>query len=81
MIELLGLPFLWISFFTAGSLPSWLDFKPFNCIVCLSFWCTLFGVLLFIFVPQTQPFLIALGYGGFASYLAILMKRLLIKLY
>jgi hypothetical protein len=81
MIELLGLPFLWISFFTAGSLPSWLDFKPFNCIVCLSFWSTLFGVLLFIFVPQTQPFLIALGYGGFASYLAILMKRLLIKLY
>ena len=81
MIELLGLPFLWISFFTAGSLPTWLDFKPFNCIVCLSFWSTLFGVLLFIFVPQTQPFLIALGYGGFASYLAILMKRLLIKLY
>jgi hypothetical protein len=81
MIELLGLPFLWISFFTAGSLPSWLDFKPFNCIVCLSFWSTLFGVLLFIFVPQTQPYLIALGYGGFASYLAILMKRLLIKLY
>jgi hypothetical protein len=81
MIELLGLPFLWISFFTAGSLPAWLDFKPFNCIVCLSFWSTLFGVLLFIFVPQTQPFLIALGYGGFASYLAILMKRLLIKLY
>jgi hypothetical protein len=81
MIELLGLPFLWISFFTAGSLPAWLDFKPFNCIVCLSFWSTLFGVVLFIFVPQTQPFLIALGYGGFASYLAILMKRLLIKLY
>jgi len=81
MIELLGLPFLWISFFTAGSLPSWLDFKPFNCIVCLSFWSTLFGVLLFIFAPITQPFLIALGYGGFASYLAILMKRLLIKLY
>jgi hypothetical protein len=81
MIELLGLPFLWISFFTAGSLPAWLDFKPFNCIVCLSFWSTLFGVLLFIFVPQTQPFLIALGYGGYASYLAILMKRLLIKLY
>jgi hypothetical protein len=81
MIELLGLPFLWISFFTAGSLPAWLDFKPFNCIVCLSFWSTLFGVLLFIFVPQTQPYLIALGYGGFASYLAILMKRLLIKLY
>jgi hypothetical protein len=81
MIELLGLPFLWISFFTAGSLPRWLDFKPFNCIVCLSFWSALFGVLLFIFAPQTQPFLIALGYGGFASYLAILMKRLLIKLY
>jgi hypothetical protein len=81
MIELLGLPFLWISFFTAGSLPAWLDFKPFNCIVCLSFWCTLFGVLLFIFAPITQPYLIALGYGGFASYLAILMKRLLIKLY
>jgi hypothetical protein len=81
MITLLGLPFLWISFFTAGSLPAWLDFKPFNCIVCLSFWSTLFGVLLFIFVPITQPFLIALGYGGFASYLAILMKRLLIKLY
>ena len=81
MIALLGLPFLWISFFTAGSLPNWLDFKPFNCIVCLSFWSALFGVLLFIFVPQTQPFLIALGYGGFASYLAILMKRLLIKLY
>ena len=81
MIELLGLPFLWISFFTAGSLPAWLDFKPFNCIVCLSFWCTLFGALLFIFVPITQPFLIALGYGGFASYLAMIMKRLLIKLY
>jgi hypothetical protein len=81
MIELLGLPFLWISFFTAGSLPTWLDFKPFNCIVCLSFWCTLFGALLFIFAPITQPYLIALGYGGFASYLAILMKRLLIKLY
>ena len=81
MITLLGLPFLWISFFTAGSLPAWLDFKPFNCIVCLSFWSTLFGVLLFIFVPITQPFLIALGYGGYASYLAILMKRLLIKLY
>jgi hypothetical protein len=81
MITLLGLPFLWIRFFTAGSLPSWLDFKPFNCIVCLSFWSALFSVLLFIFVPQTQPFLIALGYGGFASYLSILMKRLLIKLY
>jgi hypothetical protein len=81
MIALLGLPFLWISFFTAGSLPNWLDFKPFNCIVCLSFWSALFGVLLFIFAPITQPFLIALGYGGFASYLAILMKRLLIKLY
>jgi hypothetical protein len=81
MIELLGLPFLWISFFTAGSLPAWLDFKPFNCIVCLSFWSTLFGALLFIFAPITQPYLIALGYGGFASYLAILMKRLLIKLY
>jgi hypothetical protein len=81
MIALLGLPFLLISFFTMTSLPAWLDFKPFNCIVCLSFWSALFAVLLFIFVPQTQPFLIALGYGGFASYLAILMKRLLIKLY
>jgi hypothetical protein len=81
MITLLGLPFLWISFFTAGSLPAWLDFKPFNCIVCLSFWSTLFSVLLFIFAPITQPILIALGYGGFASYLSILMKRLLIKLY
>ena len=81
MITLLGLPFLWISFFTAGSLPAWLDFKPFNCIVCLSFWSTLFGALLFIFAPITQPYLIALGYGGFASYLAMLMKRLLIKLY
>jgi hypothetical protein len=81
MIELLGIPFLLISFFTMTSLPSWLDFKPFNCIVCLSFWCTLFGVLLFIFVPQTQSFLIALGYGGFASYLAMIMKRILIKLY
>jgi len=81
MIALLGLPFLWISFFTSGSLPKYLDFKPFNCIVCLSFWSTLFSVILFIFAPITQPFLIALGYGGFASYLAILMKRLLIKLY
>ena len=81
MIELLGIPFLLISFFTMTSLPVWLDFKPFNCIVCLSFWCTLFAALLFIFAPTLQPYLIALGYGGYASYLAMVMKRILIKLY
>ena len=81
MLEILGIPFLLISFFTLTSLPNWLNFKPFNCIVCLSFWCTLFGSLFFIFAPITQPYLIALGYGGYASYLAMIMKRILIKLY
>lgn len=31
----------WLSFLIVNKLPSWLDYQPFNCPTCLSFWLNL----------------------------------------
>lgn len=77
MIILLGIPLLIISFFSVTANPSWLDFKPFNCNVCLSFWSTLIAFFLF---PYAESIITAICIGGMASYVSIIAKRLIFKI-
>ena len=78
---IIGIALIWVSFFSVNlEMPKCLDFKPFNCIVCLSFWSCLFSYLLFTFVKETQPLITALEWGGFGAYTSIIMKRLIFKI-
>lgn len=75
----MGIPLIWVSFFTASNVPTWLDFKPFNCIICLSFWSSLIASLLFIYVPNSQPIISIICWGGIGSYFSLVAKKFLIK--
>lgn len=77
VIIITGIPMLFVSFLSFTQLPSWLNFKPFNCHVCSSFWAAL--ILLFIShqYPTTTPHIEMISYAGMASYAAIVFKRLL----
>lgn len=77
---IVGIALIIISFFSVTNLPSWLDFKPFNCNVCLSFWLSLFISLVWHYFPQFDPILTALCWGGIGAYISIIAKRILFKI-
>jgi hypothetical protein len=79
---ILGIAFLWVAFYHINPLPfpKWLDFKPFNCIVCLSFWSVVFLSLIAHFIPSSEVFIHSLALGGFGAYLSIIVKRLIFKI-
>jgi hypothetical protein len=63
-------------FFNMNNLPlSWhLNFKPFNCVPCLSVWCA----LVFLFIPDVMVEKIAIMFG--AGVIAPIVYRLIHKL-
>jgi hypothetical protein len=76
IITAIGVSMVFTSFFSLTQLPTWLNFKPFNCNVCLSFWVVTLYFILSIFVNDLkilEPF----AYGGWAAYFAIITKRIL----
>jgi len=77
---IVGIAFLWVSFFSLNQIPNWLDFKPFNCVVCLSFWSCMLAYILQYYFEPLKPIIEALAIGGFGSYLSIIIKRLMFKL-
>jgi hypothetical protein len=77
----IGIVFLWLAFFSVNPpLEKYLNFKPFNCIVCLSFWSVLIAYLLSFYIPTSKPIFDALGVAGMAAYISIIMKRILFKI-
>ncbi len=79
LIIVIGIPLLFTSFFSVTAVPKWLDFRPFNCIVCLSFWIVLAALIL----NQWQPnivYIAYIAYAGIAAYIAQIAKRLLFKI-
>ena len=74
IIIAIGIAMVFVSFFSLTQFPSWLDFKPFNCIVCLTFWvCVVTNV--FNLQTYAEPF----AYAGYGAYGSIILKRLLFK--
>lgn len=78
MIILVAL--IWVSFFSLNDFPKWLDFKPFNCVVCLSFWSALILSLINYYFVEFEGIVEALCFGGGAAYLSMIAKRILFKL-
>ena len=76
LIIAIGIPLLFTSFFSLTAIPKWLDFRPFNCIVCLSFW----SVLAIVILNQYYPQVIYIAYAGIAAYIAQIAKRILFKI-
>ncbi len=77
---IIGIAFLWVSFFTINQTPKWLDFKPFNCVVCLSFWTCLMAYIIHFYCEPLRPFIEALSIGGFGAYTSIIFKRIMFKI-
>ena len=77
---IVGLALIWVSFFSVSDMPSWLDFKPFNCVICISFWTCLIASLIIIMLPFTEPYIHALCWGGIGAYSAIVLNRIMFKI-
>jgi hypothetical protein len=71
----IGIAMLFTSFFSLTQLPKWLDFKPFNCIVCLTFWICVICIQ-FDLIQHTQAFALA----GYAAYFSMILKRIMYKI-
>jgi hypothetical protein len=57
-----------------------LDFKPFNCATCLSFWASVIAMACLIYLPELKDLITILSYGGYAVYLGMVAKRFLFKI-
>lgn len=77
IIIVLGMAMLFVSFLSFTKLPKWLDFKPFNCHVCASFWASGMVLLGIHCLPEIAPFAMILSYAGISAYTAIILKRIL----
>ena len=77
---IIGISLIWVAFFTINEFPKLLDRKPFNCIVCLSFWSVLIAFLLSEYIPMLKPIFNGLGAAGIAAYVSMMAKRLLFKI-
>jgi hypothetical protein len=77
---IIGIAFLWVSFFSINQTPKWLDFKPFNCVVCLSFWTCLTAYIIHHYCEPLRPLIEALSIGGFGAYTSIIIKRIMFKI-
>ena len=75
IIYCIGIAMLFTSFFSLTQLPKWLDFKPFNCIVCLTFWICVISIQ-FDLIQHTQAFALA----GYAAYFSMILKRIMYKI-
>ena len=75
IIYYIGIAMLFTSFFSLTQLPTWLDFKPFNCNVCLSFWICVIAIQ-FNLIQHTQAFALA----GYAAYFSMILKRIMYKI-
>jgi len=75
IIYCIGIAMLFTSFFSLTQLPKWLDFKPFNCNVCLSFWICVITIQ-FDLIQYTQAFAVA----GYAAYFSMILKRIMYKI-
>ena len=51
------------------------NFKPFNCNVCLSFWICVISIQ-FDLIQHTQAFALA----GYAAYFSMILKRIMYKI-
>jgi hypothetical protein len=77
---IIGIAFIWIAFFHLTPIADWLNFKPFNCIVCLSFWSVLIASIIIHFYPQFEFVFNGLGLAGIGAYSAIIFKRLIYRI-
>lgn len=76
----IGFALIWVVFFSIyGNKfpPKWLDFKPFNCYICLSFWCAIAHIIWDYYIGTMTFDMIA--YGGYAAYGAMFFNRLRFK--
>ena len=76
ILLILGVPAFITAFYSVTIPVKWLDFKPFNCNVCLSFWLVLFGGLYLTNVNVLLSILAA----GIAAYMAIILKRIIFRI-
>jgi hypothetical protein len=74
ILTAIGIAMVFISFFSLTQVPKWMDFKPFNCGVCLTFWVCV-AVSVFNLQTYAEPF----AYAGYGAYGSIMLKRLLFK--
>jgi hypothetical protein len=72
----IGIAMLFTAFFSLTQVPKWIDFKPFNCGVCLSFWTCI------LTLPFTEllPYVLYLGWAGYAAYFSMILKRIMFKI-
>ena len=77
---MIGIALLVVVFMSLTSIPNWLDFKPFNCATCLSFWASVICMTLIIALPETKTIITILSYGGYSVYIGMVAKRFLFKI-
>ena len=72
MLILLSIACMSVIITSFVDLPTWLNRKPFNCVVCLAYWVAVFFQLV-----TFQPILEVVFYPFAVSYLAYMLKKLL----
>ena len=77
---MIGISLLFVVFMSLTSIPDWLDFKPFNCATCLSFWASVIAMACLIYLPELKDLITIFSYGGYAVYLGMVAKRILFKI-
>lgn len=77
---IIGLSLLWVAFFSVTPMPKWLDFKPFNCTVCLSFWSIFVSYLAANYFKEFSYIFEAIAIAGAGAYLSIIAKRFIFKI-
>jgi len=77
---IIGISLLVVVFMSLTSIPDWLDFKPFNCATCLSFWASVAAMTCLIYLPELKDLITILSYGGYAVYFGMVAKRILFKI-
>lgn len=76
----IGIALIWVAFYSMNTVPKWLDFKPFNCVICASFWSCLLACITRLVVPETEPYINALGWAGVGAYVGMVAMRLAFRI-
>ena len=71
----IGISMLFTAFFSLTELPKWLNFKPFNCNVCLTFWIC--GLTIQF---NLHHYFETLAIAGYAAYFSMILKRIIFRL-
>lgn len=71
----IGISMLFTAFFSLTELPKWLNFKPFNCNVCLTFWICVITIQFGL-----DNYFQSVAIAGYAAYFSMILKRIIFRI-